>query len=87
MSCCHIKQLLKELDYCKSNMTVWGTNYDLNQLYFSLRHQVKEFYPLNGVPQRIVDSLDSLKQRIQLAEEQIALTCDVIMHEIEKELP
>jgi hypothetical protein len=87
MSCCHIKQLLKELDYCKSGMTVWGRDYDLSQHYYLIRHQVKEYFPMNGVPQNIIDSLELLKGRIELAEQQLALTVDTIIHQIEKDLP
>lgn len=87
MSCCHIKQLLKELDYCKHRMNVWGRSFDLPDIIYALRNHVKEFFPLNGVPQHIVDSLDLLEARINIAEEQLHLTCDTIIHEIEKELP
>lgn len=85
--CCPIKELMKQLDYIKNGMNVWGRDYDLSQLHYSLRHHIKEYYPLNGVPQHIVDSLDALKARIELAEEQMILTCDVIIHHLEKDLP
>lgn len=87
MSCCHIKQILKDLGYCKSGMTVWGTRFDISEIIYAIRYHVKEHFPLNGVPNRIVESLDILEKRIEIAEEQLRLTCDVIINEIEKDLP
>lgn len=87
MSCCHIKQLLKELDYCKSGMPVWGIDYDLSQLYYQIRYRVKDHYPINGVPKKIIESLDILEKRIEIAEEQLQITCTTIINEIEKDLP
>lgn len=93
MSCCHIKQLLKELDYCKSRMTeksgrtAWERDYVLSQVYYQIRYHVKNHYPINGVPNRIIESLDILEKRIEIAEEQLQITCTTIINEIEKDLP
>lgn len=86
MSCCRTKEFLKELDYCKHRLDVWGIDFDLQQVHYAIRHQVKEYFPLNGVPQHIVDCLDILNERIAIAEETIALTIDKIIAEIEKEI-
>lgn len=87
MSDCRIKEFLKELDCCKSGMHVWGRDFDLQQVHYALRHQVKEYFPLNGVPQHIVDYLDVLKERIAVAEETVAIAVNKIIQEIEKDLP
>ncbi len=87
MSCCRTKEFLKELDYCKHGMNVWGRDFDLQQIQYAIRYQVKEYFPLNGVPQHIVDSLDILQERIAIAEETIAMTVNRIIAEIEKEIP
>lgn len=86
MSCCRTKEFLRELDYCKSGMNVWGRDFDLQQIQYAIRHQVKEYFPLNGVPQHIVDSLDILQERIAIAEETVAITVNRIISEIEKEI-
>lgn len=86
MSCCRTKEFLRELDYCKSGMNVWGRDFDLQQIQYAIRHQVKEYFPLNGVPQHIVDSLDVLQERIAIAEETVSITVNRIIAEIEREI-
>lgn len=86
MSCCDgTSEFLKELDYIKHQMNFCGHSTDILQVVWSLRHKVKNFFPLNGVPQQIVDSLNSLEERFNIAESQLCLTCDVLIHQIELE--
>lgn len=78
------EEFLVELDYCKNDMKVWGVSYDIKEPFHSLKEQVKNFFPLNGVPSHIVESLDSLERRIDLYGEQLCLTIDRIIYELEK---
>lgn len=84
MSCCRTKEFLKELDYCKSQIQVWGFSTDICQIVWHLKYQVKEFFPMNGVPQSIVDSLDILLERFKIAEDQLSITAERIIQEVNK---
>lgn len=84
-SCCHYKEFLKELDYIKSEMTVWGVNYDILQTVWSLKRRVKEWFPMNKVPQDIELSLIILEERLKLATEKTGLICERIMLEVERQ--
>ncbi len=84
-NCCPYKEFSKELDYCQHEMTVWGTNYHIMQTVWNIQRKVKEFYPPNGIPQHIMDSMKMMEDRMKLACEQMCLTCQVIILDIEKE--
>lgn len=84
MSCCRRKELMKNLDYCKHGMKVWGIDYDIHQLLYALRNQVKDYFPLNGVPAHIVQSLTHLQERMDIAFQQLGITVDTIIYELEK---
>lgn len=75
-NCCSYKEFIKELDYCKSEMTVWGTNYHIMQTVWNIQRKVKEFYPPNGIPQHIMDSMHLMEERMKIANEQLAITCE-----------
>lgn len=83
-SCCHYKEFLKELDYVKNEMTVWGIDFCLMQRVWSLRTKVKEFFPINGVPEDIINSLRLLEERMKIASDQLELTCERIILEVER---
>lgn len=83
-SCCFYKEFLKELDYIKSEMTVWGINFDLMQAVWSLKNKVKDFFPINGVPQDIMQSLKLLEDRMKIASDQLSITCERIIIEVER---
>ena len=84
-NCCAYKEFIKELDYCKSEMTVWGTNYHIMQTVWNIQRKVKEFYPPNGIPQAIMDSMKLMEERMKLANDQLALTCERIILDVEQE--
>lgn len=83
-SCCFYKEFLKELDYIKSEMNVWGHNYDLMQTVWALKNKVKDFFPINGVPEEIMHSLKLLEDRMRIASDQMSLTCERIIIEVER---
>ena len=79
------KEFLRDLQYCKNGFPVWGTQYDLKQALYSLRYQVKEYFPMNGVPKSIMDQLELLQMRFEILETQLTITIDRIIEEIEKD--
>lgn len=83
-NCCQYREFLRELDYIKNEMSVWGIDFCLMQRVWSLKNKVKEFFPINGVPQHIIDSLILLEERMQISTDQLALTCERIMLEVEE---
>lgn len=83
-SCCYYKEFLKELDYIKSEMTVWGIDFCIMQRVWSLKTKVKEFFPINGVPDDIMNSLRLLEERMKIANDQLAITCERIILEVER---
>jgi hypothetical protein len=83
MSYCEYKEFLRELEDIQGEMRVWGHDYDLMQLIFSLKNKVKDFFPMNGVPQEIFDSLNIAQERLKIACHQLNVTCEKIKIEIE----
>lgn len=85
-NCCPYKEFLKELDYCKNEMFVWGTNYHIMQTVWNIQRKVKEFYPPNGIPENIMESMSMLEEMMKLANQQLCRTCEIIILDIEKTL-
>ena len=83
--CCPYKEFIKELSYCQSEMNVWGTDYHIMQTVWNIQRKVKEFYPPNGIPQEIMDSMKLMEERMKIAFEQLCITCDRIILDVEKE--
>jgi hypothetical protein len=84
-NCCAYKEFIKELDYCKNEMNVWGTNYDIMQTVWNIQREVKKFYPPNGIPQDIMNSMKLMEERMKLAFDQLSLTCERIILDVEEE--
>lgn len=73
----------KMKDYINGS-SIGGRDTDLLQIIYTLNYQVKEFFPMNGIPQSVVDSLDILKHRFILAEACLKHTLELIIYEVEK---
>ena len=85
MSYCSIKEFQKELEGIKDQLHFCDHSTDIIEIVYALKRRVREHYPINSVPQVIVDSLRSLEERFKIAEEQLYLTCDVLINELEKQ--
>ncbi len=85
MGCCRYKEFLKELDYCKSEMNVWGTNFDIMQSVWTLKRQVKDWFPMNEVPEEIMTSISLLELRMFQAKESMDEACNSIINQVEME--
>lgn len=81
---CYYKEFLKELNYIKGEMIVWGIDFCIMQRVWSLKTKVKEFFPMNGVPEDIMKSLGLLEERMKIANDQLSITCERIILEVEK---
>jgi len=84
-SCCQYKEFIKELDYIQHEMNVWGHNYDLIQPIWTLKRQVKQFFPMNEVPKDIHQALIVLEERMLVAKETLWNTCERIKLEVENQ--
>jgi hypothetical protein len=51
---------------------------DITQLGFSLNDRVKNAFPLNEVPQTVVDRLDNLQALLELAEQEVFETIKLV---------
>lgn len=86
MGClCQYKEFIKELDYIQHEMTVWGHDYDFLQPIWTLKRQVKEFYPMNQVPKDIYDALTILEERMVVAKETLWNVCERLKLDVEEQ--
>ena len=86
MSKTYEKQLIYDIESIKSGLSFCGHDTEFCQLVWALKGKIKEYYPMNEVPKEIVDSLQRLEERFKIAEEQLMISVDVIVHTIKKEL-
>ena len=77
-------EFMKKIKDWRYGLPIGGRDTDLIQIAWYLSHAVKDFFPINGVPQNVINSIQSLRERFTLAEEQFHLTLDVIINEVEK---
>ncbi len=87
MSYCRIKEFRTELICCKEKDFVWGKSFNLQRYHEIITEQVKNYFPLNGVPENIVDCLTILEDNLSSVQESIIFTMDRILNQIEKDLP
>jgi hypothetical protein len=66
------KEFIDQMNYCK------------NRVMCHLEYIVKEYFPLNGVPESVVESLKSLNSQTEILLDQIDITIDLIKYELEK---
>jgi hypothetical protein len=64
--------------------SIGGHDTDINQIVYTLGYEVKEYFPMNKVPQSIVDSIYLLKEKFEIAEKQLGITLELIINEVEK---
>lgn len=81
---CYYKKFIKELECVQKEFNVWGLDFCIMQRVWSLKNHVKEFFPMNGVPKDIMNSLLLLEERMKIANDQLAITCERIILEVER---
>ena len=59
---------------------------DIKSSYRMLKKHIVDIFPLNKIPPSIVESLHFLEQRIECAEQQLILTMEKTILEVEKDL-
>lgn len=77
-------EFLKDLDHIQEELKIYGIDYYIMQAVFALKNKVKDFFPMNGVPENIVDHLNVLQNKMEAADLQMKVACKVIMMEVEK---
>ena len=63
---------------------IGGRDTDVSQIAFSLSHRVREMYPINKVPNELVDKLNELEDVCSNCEKVIADTINLISDEVAK---
>jgi hypothetical protein len=56
----------------------------INHIIFNIKYKVKEFFPINEVPQNVVDALSNLEYKFEEAQFCLNHTLDTIIQEIVK---
>jgi hypothetical protein len=77
----HWPDIIKKLESFKNGID--GRSIAVSQIAYSLQQYIKDIFPINGVPIRIEKTIDCLKDRLELSEQQFELTIDIIINEIE----
>ncbi len=77
-------ELLRKLDYLKSEMQFEGHDSDILQLVYSLRRVTKEYFPMNEVPEDMMESLRLLDERFTIARAQLSITAERLILHIQK---
>lgn len=85
MSKTYEEQLIFDLECIKHGMMFCGHDTDFIQIVWSIKNKIKEFYPMNEVPQEIHSSLEHLTNAFKLAEKQLNETVDLIVNRIKKD--
>ncbi len=83
MSCCKFGEFLHSLKSFKEIRSNSEQRIDLQNASYVLKNEVIHLFPINQVPKIIVDYLSLLEERINIADEQLTLTIDRIILEIE----
>lgn len=87
MTCCRMRIFLQNLKSIKDRQTQEpSVDIDLCHAYRMLKNEILDLFPINEVPQVLVDYLLLLKERINIAEEQLDITIDRAIEAIEKEM-
>lgn len=74
-------ELLRKLDSLKDELQFEGRESDILELVWALKRLVKEYFPMNEVPEDMINSLFVLEQRVRMAREQLTLTTErFILH-------
>lgn len=59
---------------------------DIKITYRLLKRHILDLFPLNKIPESLVQSIHFLEERIEIAEQQLILTMEKAILEIEKDL-
>lgn len=77
-------ELLRKLDYLKHQMQFEGHDSDILQLVYSLKRVIKEYFPMNAIPEDMMESIRLLEMRFQIASEQLSITSERFINHIQK---
>lgn len=75
------QDFIEQLEGIKNRETFAGRSTDISQIAYNLAQTVKEYFPINQVPNRIVELLKSNAMQLELAEQHFHLVVEVIIQE------
>lgn len=79
-----VREFLKRMETMRYIGNLNGLNTDILQIIYSLRVEVKDFFPMNQVPVDIVDNLSLTQNAFKKAQESLDNTLDLLIEEIKK---
>lgn len=85
MGCFPSKEFLRDLLSCKNSMKVWGRDFDLSLSVDALGHKIKNFYPMNEVPEKVCANLEHLEKILNSAQDLLHSTIDLVIQDVESE--
>lgn len=85
MSKTYEEEFIFDLESIKHGMMFCGHDTDILQIIWSLKRKVKEFFPMNKVPDEIYSALLEVEEKFRKAEMELHDTVDVIVKRINNE--
>ena len=73
-----------KLDTMKDRIQRGLKDPSIMRIIFELKEDVKGFFPINKVPEKVVDYLDLVQDRFEIAEDTLQLVIDTIIEEVKK---
>jgi hypothetical protein len=78
------KEFLKNLNLVRHGRIVWGADYDIEKLYYNLVDEFNKYFNINNFSERVERSLKNLFDKMDLLRQQLAITVDEIILQIER---
>ena len=78
------KEFLDELHCIKGGFSCWGFSYDFTGPFVHLKYKIKEFFPINGVPDHIMGLLQIAEKELKSFDNSITILCISLAKEVEK---
>lgn len=77
-------EFIKMIESYRNALDTHPYDTNINHVVFNIQYQIKEYFPLNGVPDSVIDSLAQLQYYFKEAEDQLNETLDIIIEEVKK---
>jgi hypothetical protein len=81
---CHYKEFLDELRAVKGGFSCWGYDYNITSPFVHLKYKIKEFFPINAVPDHIMGLLQVAEKELKSFDNSITILCISLAKEVEK---
>ena len=84
MSKSYYGEIIERMEMYKEGAFIYGIDPDISAIIRSLSREIKDIYPMNKVPECILQSFEELKESFAMAEYMLARTLDILIYEIKK---